>query len=282
MAKATLALNGIDLGKWTVARGTFYRPPVSTRRTVVQVGRRHGVAPVGLPVFDEPKVTLELAPRVQSGDDDELEALDSELLGLLASPTLLLRRTVGSSVHEADAVLESATPSADTFRFGHTSRWSVSLAIPGVFLRGLTAQTVTASGFDWGTAPVADAVARFAPGTVDPFIRDETSKTGVSWAGTVPSDRYLFIDSATLRAWTSTSATAWDWVSSADVSSMVDYPAPSPLQLWPSVVPVPALYPSLTLFPSTTLNPTPEGSTSRSVQVTGSTGWALHGRSAWL
>lgn len=263
---AVLSLNGVDLTRWTVARGTFYRPPVTNRRTVVNVGRRHGVIPVGLPVFDEPKVTLKFAPGVPVGtlDVDALEELDAELMGLLSSPELVLRRHVGSSVQEADVVLESATPEDEGFRFGAHSRWTVTLAVPGVFLRGISYETATVTGFDWGTAPVADGRVRFGPGTVDPNLTDAKSGTGVSWAGTVPTGRYLFIDAASLKAWTSTSTTDWLGEAGTDVSSAVDYPVAGPLQLWPHTT------------------STVGGGVQRGVQVSGSSGWAVWGRSAWL
>ncbi len=233
----SIRLNGVDLGRWTLTSGTFYRPPVSVRRFSVESPNVHGVKAMGLPVFAEPQVTIALVPGGVSVIDS-LETLTADLTGLLASPALVVQRVAGSRTEEAPAVLVSVSP-ADDFRWGSHAGYSVVLALPGVFLRDVAVTTtgLLTAGSNAvptlaGTAPLTDPVVRFSAST-DPAVTDTATGTGLVWRGTIASGSYVFADPSTMRAWSSTSASSWDGVGT-DVSSTLDYPGPGRLQLWPA------------------------------------------------
>ena len=61
-------------------------------------------------------------------------------------------------------------------------------------------------------------------------VTDPVSGTTLKWGGTKPSG-YLYLSTG-LRAWSSTSADAWE--SGTDLTAGVDYDG-EPLEIWPAV-----------------------------------------------
>jgi hypothetical protein len=90
--------------------------------------------------------------------------------------------------------------------------------------------TVLPEGF-FGDAPVPDAILRFPASATFATFTDPVSGTGVSWQGAAGSGGYTYLDTASLAAWRSADANAWDG-GTAIVG--VDYPAPGPLQINPA------------------------------------------------
>lgn len=233
-----ILVNGVDLDRWAVMAGSTYRPPVSVSRSLVEVGSVHGVRSVGLPVYGEPQVVLNLAP----GFDARTGVVDQDLAdlsALLASPSLVLRRVIedASRTEEAAADLVSISP-GEVPVFGYT-HYTAALAIPGVFFRdvaptdaAVAAGTVAVPTLA-GSAPIGDAVVRFAVGASRPSLLDVLSGTGVSVDYVAAATEYVYIDCAELTAWRTSSATQWT-PGGTDVSGVVDFPAPGPLQLWPT------------------------------------------------
>ena len=83
----------------------------------------------------------------------------------------------------------------------------------------------------FGDAPVPDAILRFPATATAATFTDQVSGTGISWQGTAGSG-YVYVDAATLTAWRSTNADAWNGGTSI---GGVDYPSAGPLQLTPAL-----------------------------------------------
>lgn len=204
----TWSLSGVDSIRWGLQSVSMWRPPVTVRRTSLAVPGRHGAISAGLPVFEEPTVSLTMWLHGSTQDDIEDAAL--ELVGLLTAPGLTLSRTSGNLVTSAPASLVSVTP--DEFTTAAEATFEVVLAIPSALLRAdVVDSTLTAPGAVPGltgsTGPVGDAVLRVKD--PDDFeLTDVVSGTGISWSGTLPG-WLLFIDTATLRAWLSQDPNAW-------------------------------------------------------------------------
>lgn len=227
-----LRVNGTDLSRWTVAKGTFYRPPVSVRATTVEVPGRHGSISVGLPVFDEPLATLQLAPLASAGS---LDGAVADLMATLAAPSLVLERMTDGRTEEAAARLVSASP-GEVWVAGRFARVTVVLALPQVFFRDLAAQSIPLDAgvqgiVDVGSGPIGDAVVRFpATGAALKSLTDVTTSTGISVS--FSGAGYVFVDCGSLQAWATGDADAWAPTGS-DLTSLVGYPGRGPLQLWP-------------------------------------------------
>ncbi len=235
----TWALSGVDTLRWGLQSVSMWRPPVTVRRSSLEIPRRHGVVDVGLPLFEAPTVSLTM--WVHAPTQDALEAATMELVGVLTAPGLTLSRTSGALVCSAPASLVSVAP--DEFRTADEATFEVVLAIPGAFLRDLAAITsapiaattdVTApvAALAGGTGPITDAVVRVQGPLTTVQLLDVVTGTGLSWSGVLGSAEYVFLDAGSLTARRGTSATAWTTGGTA-VSGALDYPAPGPLALWP-------------------------------------------------
>lgn len=291
-AQITKRLNGIDLHArdrgWSLQNESSVQVARSTRRAPVRRRGSHGTMrrQWALPVYDEAtaRLTWTLTPRPGQPAED-LYAVHDQLVSLLAHPALTYEHVVDGVVRSAGAELETVSEPADHVA-GRSMRVSATLALADPFLRGQDADWTLAAGQNTstllaGTGPVADALVRFGPGTVDPSVVDAISGTGVSWAGTVPSGQYLYLDPAGWRAWTSSSTTAWAGPAQASATAAMDFPGPGRLQLWPAVTLDHGLYPSALLYPSSALFPEVEGIV-RDVVVTASDPCVIRGRTAWL
>ncbi|MFD6176706.1 MULTISPECIES: SGNH/GDSL hydrolase family protein [unclassified Isoptericola] len=207
--EVTWGLSGVDSLRWGLQAVSMWRPPVTTRRTTLEVPGRHGVISAGLPVFDEPTVTLTM--WLHGSTQDDIENATLELYGLLGAPGLILSRTSGGLVTSAPAVLVSVAP--DEFTTAAEATFEVVLAVPGVFLRGTESDTTitvfgrSVSVLAGSTAPVGDAVLRIDDPD-NPVVTDVVSGTGISWTGSMPG-WYLFVDAGAMRAWLSQDADAW-------------------------------------------------------------------------
>ncbi len=235
----TLHLNGRPLSRWLVTAGTFFRPPVTVRSNLVTIPGQHGVMPVGPVTFDEPQIQVVLTPNtITTGEN--LDLLVADLSALLASPSLMARRTAEGRVEEAAARLVSIAYD-EVFKAGVFASVTVVLALPGVFWRDQsTSDVALAAGSSnvsalAGSGPITDAVLRWGPGSSGAVLKsltDVTTGTGVSVDYAPASGEYLYVRLPDLRAWSTTSSTAWT-PSGTNRSSLVDHPGPGPLQLWP-------------------------------------------------
>ena len=104
----TWLLNGVDLDQVTLglAGVTLWRPPVSTRRSPVTVPGRHGTIRSGLPVFEEP--TLTIGVRTPGASMAALEAAVNAVAGVLAQPSLTVTRISGGITMTTQAELVSS------------------------------------------------------------------------------------------------------------------------------------------------------------------------------
>lgn len=235
--------NGVSLPK--VARVSTFRPPVSTRRTPVEIAGRHGVITTGLPTFGEPAVTIIIEST--AGSQAQVEAAVAQVQALLAQPTITLTRIAGGIEASASADLVSIAPGRHTPHMW--AELTAVLAIPGVFFRAAAA-TGTPLGFSADLAdvalphlqgssgPIPDAVARLkGPHSGTVTVTDSATGTGLIQASAaLTAAQYLYMDAARLRSWISSSAGQWT-PGGTDVSQNLDYPAAGILQLWPRVEP---------------------------------------------
>jgi hypothetical protein len=173
---------------------------------------------------------------------ENLDTLSADLSALLASPSLTVRRTGEGRVEEAPARLVSIAWD-DVFREGVFAGVTVVLALPEVFWRDQsTSDVALAAGSSnvsalAGSGPITDAVLRWGPGSSGAVLKsltDVTTGTGVSVNYAPTAGEYVYVRLPDLRAWSSTSSTAWT-PSGTNRSSLVDHPGPGPLQLWPTL-----------------------------------------------
>lgn len=249
-ADLTWLLNGIDLDQASgrLAAVSLWRPPLSVRRSPITIPGAHGSLDPGLPVFEEPTVTI----GVSSGGhatQAALEAAVNNVVGLLAQPTLTLTRVSGGITTSAPVKLVSADlddgflPAA-----GGTPGRAVPvavLAIPSVFLRetvstgdelafntDLTNQQIT--HLAGSTGPIVDPIIRIQGPCAAVTVTDPGTGTGLSWAGTLAAGQYLFLCPRPLSARISSTATAWTTGGTSELAN-VGWPAAGRLQLWPVV-----------------------------------------------
>lgn len=232
------SLSGVDTGRWSIRKGSSWRPPIQVRTNSLDVPGEHGVVPIGLPVFDVPQVSLRL--KCGLGSQDSVESVTNELIALVAAPGLTLERDSGGLVTSAIPRLLSVND--EEFLWNHSARFIVLLDIPGVFFRTASldsapvvvtsGQTYTIPGLGAGTAPVPDSVLRFTGPLTSVQATDPVSGTYASWTGSLTAGNYLFLHPATMRARISNLATAWD-LGGSDVSSGMSRGPSGKLQIWP-------------------------------------------------
>ena len=237
--QADWLIRGVAQGAgWKLERGSLWRPPISVRRNTLTAPQRHGAVAVGLPVFDEPVLSLDFF--IAKSGQAAVEAAVNDLIALLAGPSLIVTRVSGGLSLAAAAALVALNP--DTLYYGKGAKARATLAVPGVFFRPAVATLdpgasnftdFNFSALAAGNAPVPDAIARWTgPGTAA-NVSDTISGTGLSWSGSaVAAGSYLYLDAANLQAWVSTSASQWT-KGGTDVSGGLSYPVAGPLQVWP-------------------------------------------------
>lgn len=237
---AAWAVNGVDLGsRWVIEGGSLWRPPVTVRRSSVVIPGRHGVIPAGPVVFDEPTVSLTLFAG--GATQAEVESFSADLVGLFSVPSLTVTRTSGGVSASAAAQLVSIAPAG--FWLGRGARFTVLLALPGVFLRGAVASSsaipasadvtgVVVDSLTGSTGPITDAIVRVSGPATAITVTDAATGTGLSWTGELAEGEYLYLGAEELVARRSSLPSAW-LTSGVWVSGGLDYPVAGPLQLWP-------------------------------------------------
>ena len=81
----------------------------------------------------------------------------------------------------------------------------------------------------FGDAPITDPIIR-CQSVTGVKITDQSSKTTITWSGTLPSGKpYLYLSPVNLSAWCSDSATAWSGGTSL---TGIDWEG-EPLEIWP-------------------------------------------------
>jgi hypothetical protein len=174
---------------------------------------------------------------------ENLDTLSADLAALLASPSLTVRRTGEGRVEEAPARLVSIAWD-DVFREGVFAGVTVVLALPEVFWRDQsTSDVALAAGSSnvsalAGSGPIVDAILRWGPGTmagaVTKALTDVATGTGVTIDYAPAASEYLYLRLPDLRAWSTTSSTAWA-PAGTNRTALADHPGPGPLQLWPTL-----------------------------------------------
>lgn len=151
------------------------------------------------------------------------------LLELFASPELKIRELARPG-WTATAGLASSTPE---LHYPHPNLYSHSfiVEVPEGCWRGpsTTSPLVDAApagalvtAFPGISAPVQDAVVRIRGPIQDPQVLD-SSGAWVALTGTIPAGQFVRFDSATGRAWLTTSDS---WTGGTEVSGLIDYGGP--------------------------------------------------------
>ena len=245
MADVTWKLNGLDLDEdlgGYLGAVTVWRPAVSVRGTTIVIPGQHGARRPGLPVYEEPQVTIQLV-RDEVETQSDLEEKVNQASALLAQPSLTVTRVSGDL--ETSAVASLVSIAADGFIPGRAGSATALLAVPGVFFRRPVwtspdlafagdVTSVELAGLSGSTAPIPDAVIRITGPRTNPYVTDPSTGTGIFWQGTVAAGQHLFLCPKPLSA--RLSANAADWLSGGtDVSGAVSFPAAGRLQMWPVV-----------------------------------------------
>lgn len=254
--RVTYSIDGVSLNdpgdRWHLSRATRRRALPAVRTTSVTTPARHGEAFMpGAPYMASTMaVALIITDRDAAGvhrGPAQAEANLELITGLLSGPHRLFRLEHHISSTESRVAMGEVNASAEPKLLGFRAElweWTFIISIPGVFwsdgkapvlAQGAAALSgsLALSGLAGGSAPITDAVVRLlGPFNGKASVTDARSGTGLSWQGTLAASTYLYLNADTLRAWTSTSATAW--TSGTDVTSGLDYPYAGPLQLTPT------------------------------------------------
>lgn len=233
-------VDGIDLGAtFGLTDGTTWRPPLSMRTNVVEINGRPGAIIAGESMPTAATVTLRVL--LQRDTEADMETAARDLGALLSRPVgVTLTRVSGGSSVDASARLVSLTPD-DLIGSGLSVQWTAVLSVPdGVFRDQAPASTALAVGstaLDVGSAPVTDAVIRFALDAANPILTDGQTGTGISVAYDAVATDYIYVDCGQLQAWKSASSSQWTRPSSsaAWLDALVSYPGPGPLRMTPAV-----------------------------------------------
>lgn len=242
-----LRINGITISTdpargWKLLfDGSDRDAPTSIRRTPLVIPGRAGSVPLGMrPVHDERPISFSW--RVSGITRAAAEAASTDLVSLLAAPTLTLSRDWNGRIVEASAELVSvAVPEWDKSGRGVVITAVLQLTDP--FWRDEAwAQTTIAAGapavvptLAGRSAPTTDAVLRVPAATTTFSLTDQATATGVSWDGAAGAG-YIYLDCSTLRAWRAASDSAWTF-QGTEVTAGIDYPNAGPLVLTPVGLP---------------------------------------------
>lgn len=238
----TYLLNALDADRWQLLRDTTHQLDVGMRRSSVVIPGRPGEIATGRDA-EAPTMALILAPR---GAD--LDRQLDDVSTLLTAPTLTCTRVADGVSRVADVELVGHVWHPDRMLRHRRAVATVTLSIPGVWWRdpatmdvslAAGAQTILPAGTPpvdrVGSAPVTDAIVRFALQAAAPSITDTLTGTGVSVANNATATQYTYLDAGRLQAWVSTSASAWTAPGSGRLDHLVDYPGPGPLAITPQL-----------------------------------------------
>lgn len=220
---------------------TSWRPNVSARRAPLTLPGQHGSVDTGLPIYDEPTLTLKVG-ALANRDEVRLEQVVQALLTVLTQPTLAVTRLSGGVSMSATARL--VTVDVGDHSVGEFAALTAVLAIPGVFFsETATVSPVTSlaasvanvpiAHLAGSTAPVRAMVARVRGPLTGITISNPVSGTSITWSGTVSSSQYLFIEPFRLLARLSTDPNSW-W-SGTSATPGLSYDPGAILALWPKV-----------------------------------------------
>lgn len=276
------SIDGVNLNdpgdRWHLGRATKRRALPDVRGISVSTPARHGQ--VFIPGAPYAPSTMALSLIVTDRDSVgvpggpvQAEANLEQLFALLSSPSRLFRIEHHVSTTVSRVAYGEVTASADPELLGFRAdlyRLALIVTVPGVFWSDGSGPKVvqgpasTASGtlalpaLSGGSAPVTDAIVRLlGPFNGKASVTDQRSGTGLSWQGTLPTSQYLYLNATTLKAHTSTSATAW--TAGTDVSANLDYPPVGPLQLTPTVTVTGTTYSLAYVLPAANTSPSAVG-----------------------
>ena len=233
----TYSINGIDLDRWDVMLGTTHQLGATMARSVVSVPGMDGEIISGRSAAEAPLLTLVLDPKKTA--TTTLDAAVDDLATLLSAPTITVQRITTGSTRQAVGVLVGHTWDPNMFYTDQLSSVSITLSIPGVWWRDTaTADSTLVAGSNTlttavGSAPITDAIIRFALDAANPSLTDVATGTGISVAYDATAAEYIFVDVDQLQAWKSTSSSQWTRPGSGLLDSSVSYPGPGPLRISP-------------------------------------------------
>lgn len=231
------SINGIDLDRWDVMLGTTHQLNALMSRSVVSVPGMDGEIVSGRSVAEAPLLTLVLDPKKTA--TATLDQMVDDLATLLAAPTITVQRVTTSSTRQAIGSLVGHTWDPNAFYTDQISSVTITLSIPGVWWRDTaTADTALVAGSNTlttavGSAPITDAIIRFALDAANPSLTDTATGTGISVAYDATATEYIYVDAGQLQAWKSTSSSQWTRPGSGLLDSSVSYPGPGPLRISP-------------------------------------------------
>ena len=246
---ATYLIDGVPLddpaGRWTLNDATRLPAAAVPRVSRLDLPYRDGVIAARQGWAEgHVRLALDLAaddgPHKRAGNYDlsPLDGYRSMLSALIAGGRKLTWRPRLGAPSRTTEIIE-----ADIAEMNRVTDW-------GVLIASLTVQPfwaedsapVTAAvqpvgtgvvfaEFAGSTARLADAIVRVTGPISALAITDQVTKTGITYAPALPAGSRLYYDTASGRAWTSTSTTMWTpGASKADV----DWPMHGPLQVWPA------------------------------------------------
>ena len=234
----TYRINALDTQRWLILSPTTYVANVTRERQAVKIPGRDGEIMVGRSTVTPRALTLTLLPGPTASDD--ADAVIDDLTALLSMESVIVQRVTPTSTREA--VAEVTGHSWDGMSApGTYTPVTVSLSLPGVYWRDTTATTAAlvagSTALDVGSAPVTDAVIRFALDAANPILTDTQTGTGISVAYDAVATDYIYVDCGQLQAWKSASSGQWTRPASSTawLDALVSYPGPGPLRMTPAV-----------------------------------------------
>lgn len=257
-------IEGHDLnGEWYLTEGTLWRPAVSTRRSSMELPGIHGVVAIGRSVFEAPSLLLK--HTVIGATPAAAEEAHQALIGVLSTKSsprtdkVKITRVAGGYETEAYGRLiaissqdefapnGSITTRAKSYSTGWMISFSSEFEITSVFFRDVdfvppwnetfssaTSQSIYWAGGDDSSAPITDAVFRFAGPLDYVTVTDPVSGTGFSVKRGIISGEYLYVDTGNWDAWVSESADAWT-ISGIVINGFLDSNANGMLQMTPGI-----------------------------------------------
>lgn len=258
MPKPTYFLLGVPLddpaGRWRLDGETGRRALPAVRTTAATIPGRHGETYTPGDAIEPSTLALSLTVSDFNEDGQPAGPAQTErnletLTGLLyysTSVPLLITHRIGNqdraNYGRIDAAVQPAALNGRLTRY----RFPIVLRFPDPFWFDQTSPdmstrpqdprtgTVTVQHLTGGSAPVTDSIIRIHTNGVSGryTITDAINNTGLIWEGSpTTASPYLFLDTATLTARLTSSATAWWGGGGQSVTANLDYPPEGPLQI---------------------------------------------------
>lgn len=208
----TYRLDSGDLARFDLQASTWWAAGWSARGEQLTYPGRHGNAAPAKPAVWDPQ-PLQLDMLLQEPSQAQLQAVMTELTGLVAQGgPRTLRRVSAGEVTEQPCRVVSFQPGE--FVVGRYAQVSVTVELMGPFWRApSTTDRAVPAGTSTlprtGTAPVTDAIVRFAgPSSGAHTVTEGVWGTGITWTGSLVSGQHVFIDPRAMRSWLGASG---DW-----------------------------------------------------------------------